>query len=148
MPGRDDPSNPPGFRVLTATLHIEARPLGEDQRQLFKEQLVQRIETALGVKLENIETAHAPTFERFTARQGGQVGGLRMTLANFMFFAPPSRLAHPSKKNAQLLLMGDTVFPGQGVIACTISGIIAFERATNLTFQSLLKKYFVRSLGQ
>lgn len=142
IPARSDPANPTGLRVLTATLHVDAQALTSEERQLFTEQLTQRIQLALGVTLENIESAHPGTFEHYTARRSGQVGGLPMSLANFMFFATPSRLVHPGNKSTQLLLMGDTVFPGQGVVACTVSGIAAFERATNLTFRSLLRKHF------
>jgi phytoene dehydrogenase-like protein len=142
IPARNDPANPPGYRVMTATLHLESLELSQAQRQLYATLLSKRISAALGVELEQLETAFPRTFEHFTARRGGQVGGYRLTLRNFLFFATPSMLTHPSKKNAKLLLMGDTVFPGQGVVACSVSGIIAFERATNLTFRSLLSKQF------
>lgn len=142
IPARDDPAHPTGFRVLTATLHTDITPLSEVERELFKQQLKERIESALEVSLLNVETAHPGTFARYTARRAGQVGGVPLKFSNFMFFATPSLLVHPINKRTQLLLVGDTVFPGQGVIACSVSGIIGFERATNLTFRSLLRKYF------
>jgi len=142
IPARNDPANPPGSRVLTATIHLENLVLTDAQRQTYTERLASRIGAALSVELENLETALPRTFERFTGRLAGQVGGYRLSLRNFLFFATPSQVQHPSKKAAKLLLMGDTVFPGQGVVACSVSGIIAFERATNLTFRSLLAKQF------
>ncbi|MEN9528282.1 MAG: hypothetical protein RI932_155 [Pseudomonadota bacterium] len=142
IPARNDPANPSGYRVLTATIHLENLSLSEDLRRLYETRLAYRIKAALKTDLEHTETAVPRTFEHFTGRRGGQVGGFRLTLNNFLFFANPSCLEHPTKKGARLLLMGDTVFPGQGVVACSVSGIIAFERATNLTFRSLLKKQF------
>jgi phytoene dehydrogenase-like protein len=148
IPSRNDPANPEGFRVLTATVHTEARALSNADKELFTAQLCKRIEAALGVTPHAVESATPRTFERYTARKEGQVGGFRLTLANFMFFAMPSCLVHPINKQTKLLLMGDTVFPGQGVVACSVSGIIAFERATNLRFRSLIKNYFGRSHSQ
>lgn len=140
IPGRDDPANPVGHRILTATIHVNAASaLTEDSRGLWTSLLVQRIENNLGCKLSNIESATPKTFERYISRRQGRVGGFPLRFSNFMFFANPSQLNHPSQKNCRLLLMGDTVFPGQGVVACSVSGIVAFERATGLRFTDLIK---------
>jgi phytoene dehydrogenase-like protein len=142
IPARDDPAHPAGQRVLTATLHVEARDYSSEERNLFTAQLVARIEEALRSKLSHVESALPATFAKYTGRAHGQVGGFPLTHRNFMFGAPPAQLVHPINKRTKLLLMGDTVFPGQGVVACSVSGIVAFERATNLTFASLAAKHF------
>lgn len=142
IPARDDPAQPHGQRVLTATLHVEARAYTSDERSLLTSQLVKRIEKALGCSLSHVESALPATFAKYTGRAHGQVGGFPLTHHHFMFLAPPAVLVHPLNKKTKLLLMGDTVFPGQGVVACSVSGIVAFERATNLTFASLLEKHF------
>ena len=148
IPARSDQANPSGFRVLTATLHVAAEDVSEQERSTWKQVLMARISAALNARLESVETATPATFARYTARKNGQVGGIPLALKNFMFFAPPSQLTHPTNKKCKLLLIGDTVFPGQGVVACSVSGIAAFERATNLTFQSIQGKTFGLANGQ
>jgi phytoene dehydrogenase-like protein len=137
IPARDDPSQPKGMRTLTATIHIPCGDISAEQRQQWTTSLVQRIENSLMTKLTHIETAQPATFAHYTGRRLGQVGGFPLRLRNFLFFSVPSRISHPTLKNCQLLLMGDTVFPGQGVVACSVSGIAAFERATELSFEKI-----------
>lgn len=138
IPARDDPANPEGYRVLTATIHVRAGVVSNPQRDIWRDKLIQRIEGNLKSTLTCVESATPQTFARYTARRNGQVGGFPLRLGNFLFFANPSAIRHPTRNDCQLILMGDTVFPGQGVIACTVSGIAAFERATKLTFQKIL----------
>lgn len=139
IPGRSDPANPSGYRVLTATLHVDSQQnFSTELKAQVTDTLRKRIELALNAKLKNIESATPSTFARYTRRLHGQVGGFQLSFRNFLFLALPSRLRHPLRKKTQLLLCGDTVFPGQGVIACSVSGIIAFERACQLSFKRLL----------
>lgn len=138
IPARSDSANPQGFRVLTATIHMDAQvAFSSEKKSQVTECLKRRIEAALKTELINVESAAPHTYARYTRRMRGQVGGFQLTLKNFLFFALPSQLKHPSKRGAQLLLCGDTVFPGQGIIACSVSGIIAFERACRRSFKSL-----------
>lgn len=134
IPARNDPSQPKGYRTLTATIHVQAENISAEQRLRWQESLSKRIERNLSSKLSSIETATPQTFARYTGRAHGQVGGFPLRLGNFLFFSAPSFIAHPAQKDCRLIVMGDTVFPGQGVIACSVSGIVGFERATNLTF--------------
>ena len=138
IPSRSDPANPSGFRVLTATIHVNAGALPDNRREQWLLCLRRRIEANLGCTLSHIETATPMTFERYIRRKQGQVGGFPLRFGNFMFLSNPSQLIHPDNKNCRLLLMGDTVFPGQGVVACTVSGVVAFERATGLRFKDLV----------
>jgi len=134
--GRADSSNPKGGRLLTSTLHVPARVFSAQERAALMNALVERTEHALGVKLENVESATPETYARFTGRKNGQVGGFKMSRARFLFNAPPSFL-RVSGVPAPLAVAGDTVFPGQGVIACLLSGIIAWERITGRSFRDL-----------
>ena len=142
--GKNDPANPPGQRVFTATLHVESEPTdvlktdhskadAAQKRAEFSTHLVKRMECALGIEISNVESAVPETFARYTGRWGGMVGGFVLRHRNFLFFAAPARLVHPNQKT-KLLVVGDTVFPGQGVVSCSVSGIIAWERATGLHF--------------
>jgi phytoene dehydrogenase-like protein len=136
-PARDDPANPQGYRVLTATLHVPYTVYTEENRSVIQDFLVARIEKNLGGVLSRIESATPRTFEKYIGRLNGQVGGIPLSLRNFLFFSFPSVIAHPDKPNCKLIVMGDTVFPGQGVVACSVSGISAFERATGLNFNKI-----------
>lgn len=141
IPARTDPANPTGYRVLTATLHINSQqPFSDELKAQTTHTLVSRIERALGTQLSNVESATPSTYARYTRRLHGQVGGFPLSFKNFLFLALPSMVQHPLGKNSRLLLCGDTVFPGQGVIACSVSGIIAFERACRMNFRRLLKQ--------
>jgi phytoene dehydrogenase-like protein len=137
LPARYDPANPQGFRVLTATLHIRTESSTEENRSVCRDFLAARIERNLGSPLSQIETATPRTFERYIGRLEGQVGGVPLRVRNFLFLSSPSVLAHPIKPECKLILMGDTVFPGQGVVACSVSGIAAFERATGIDFEKI-----------
>ncbi len=132
--GRLDPANPKGERVLTTTLHVPARPLSELERTFVQNALVVRTERALGTELLHVETATPQTFERFTHRAQGQVGGFRMSPSRFLLNAPPSFL-RVSGTTPPLCVAGDTVFPGQGIIACMLSGVAAWERLTGRSFR-------------
>ncbi len=134
--GRHDSSNPPGERVLTTTLHVPARPLSPSAREALRRAVVERTERALGRSLARVETATPSTYARYVSRARGQVGGFRMSRSRFLLAAPPS-LLRLSGNIAPLAVAGDTVFPGQGVIACMLSGVIAWERLTGRRFRSV-----------
>jgi phytoene dehydrogenase-like protein len=141
IPSRDDPANPTGFRVLTATIHIDSnQQFSSELKTQTTQLLVKRIERALNSTLSNVESATPSTYARYTQRQHGQVGGFQLSFKNFLFLALPSMVKHPLGKDTRLLLCGDTFFPGQGVIACSVSGIIAFERACKVNFYRLIKQ--------
>ncbi|MEY3901941.1 MAG: hypothetical protein RL189_1247, partial [Pseudomonadota bacterium] len=133
IPARNDPAQPAGFRILTATIHLNSTIVSPQQRALWQEILSSRIETNLAARLSHTESAVPETFARYTGRRAGLVGGFPLRFGNFLFFANPSTLRHPQIPGCKLILMGDNVFPGQGVVACCVSGVIAFERATKLT---------------
>lgn len=148
IPARNDPAQPVGFRILTATIHLNETNVSPQQRALWQEILSSRIETNLAARLSHTESAVPETFARYTGRRAGLVGGFPLRFGNFLFFANPSTLSHPQLPDCRLILMGDNVFPGQGVVACCVSGIIAFERATKLTFRKILARVLPAASGR
>lgn len=71
-----------------------------------------------------VATAGTPkSFRTWTHRADGMVGGLKQTLGETNFHALPSQLP-----GEPCYLVGDTVFPGQGTVACALSGITAWRR--------------------
>jgi phytoene dehydrogenase-like protein len=76
------------------------------------------------------------TFAHYTLRGGGVVGGVRNDRRHALFGA----LSHRSGL-AGLFLAGDSVFPGQGTIGVTLSGINAWRSVRDEVFD---KQSFVR----
>ena len=119
---RNDPCSPKGMRSFTSTVHLDLSK--SPRREALEMEMLNRIEQALGVEIVHKESANPQTFEKFTSRSRGQVGGFKMTHKRFLLNAPPSQLG----KSFQLA--GDTVFPGQGIVSCLLSGALACERLT------------------
>ena len=119
---------PEGYRTLTVSTHA---PLAE-LRTLPQEQLVARIDgiharmnetidrlaPELGADVEHQMTASPRTFERFTGRPEGFVGGIprRAGWGSYRDLIPPRILPG-------LYLVGDSIFPGQSTLGAAIGGI-------------------------
>lgn len=70
------------------------------------------------------------TWERFTHRPEGMVGGFPQTTRDSLFYT----LSHRSPlKNAWMC--GDSIFPGAGTIGASISGYHVFRSITNYNIQ-------------
>jgi C-3',4' desaturase CrtD len=76
----------------------------------------------LGAGAEVFETATPRTFYENTRRRLGMVGGVGQSLETFGANAPTHRTHVPN-----LLMVGDTVFPGNGVAAVTHSALVAAD---------------------
>ncbi|KAB8030860.1 hypothetical protein [Fluviispira multicolorata] len=130
--------NESNIRCFTATIHIEIDSYKSNLKEKYLDQLKKRIENSINLEIVNCELATPITFEKYTLRNKGQVGGLIANFNNFLFRPTPSNIEHYNNKS-KLYLIGDCVFPGQGVISSTVSGIIAWERATGHKFSRFLK---------
>jgi C-3',4' desaturase CrtD len=128
-----DAGAPPGRRTLNISTHTEAAgwfSLPRDEYEARKEEVRRRMLDAartvipdLDEGIEVLETATPRSWEVFTQRRNGQVGGLRGT---------PDRLnlraLHRQETGLKdFWLVGDTTFPGQGTVAATLSGITAWR---------------------
>jgi len=65
------------------------------------------------------------TWERYTSRAGGAVGGNPLRVGNANLFAAPSRTGLEG-----CWIVGDSMFPGQGTVACALSGLNAWRDLT------------------
>lgn len=81
----------------------------------------------LGAGAEVFETATPRTFYERTRRRLGMVGGVGQSLDAFGANAPTHRTHVPN-----LLMVGDTVFPGNGVAAVTHSALVAADELAPL----------------
>lgn len=125
---------PDGLRTVTISTHIDARTLSSLQgdalaehvqavQERMRQTLARRApEVAEGIRREM--TASPRTWERFTRRSAGLVGGIprRVGLHNY-------RQLGAFRAADGLYLIGDTVFPGQSTLATALGGRIAAETA-------------------
>jgi C-3',4' desaturase CrtD len=127
-----DPRAPAGKRAVTVSTFTEASQWfsyheseeeheQQDQAMLEKQwELIHRAMPELGSSVEVIETATPRTFFDYTRRKLGMVGGIGQSLDVFGMRSFSHLTEIPN-----LYLVGDTVFPGQGVAGVTQSALIA-----------------------
>jgi C-3',4' desaturase CrtD len=123
---------PEGKRAVTVSTFTEAEQWfsfhedeseHEAQDQAMLEGWWERIHSMmpeLGAGIEVIETATPRSFYDYTRRRLGMVGGLGQPLDLFGMNSFTHRTPIPN-----LYMVGDTVFPGQGVAGVTQSALIA-----------------------
>jgi len=126
-----DTRAPDGKRAVTVSTFTESSQWfsfhedeteHEEQDQAMLETWWERIHKAmpeLGAGVEVIETATPRTFYDYTRRRLGMVGGVGQSLDVFGLNSLTHRTALTN-----LFMVGDTVFPGQGVAAVTQSALI------------------------
>lgn len=116
---------------LTVSTHTTVEPWWQiDSRAEYlerKAQLGERLLRAAEASVPGLrravrfsEVATPRSFARWTGRHEGRVGGLAQSTANANLRALSHRTGLPG-----LFLCGDSVFPGQGTIGVTLSGITA-----------------------
>jgi C-3',4' desaturase CrtD len=128
----DTDSAPAGHRVVMISTHCDL----PDWEGLMHEEY-QRKKTWVGEQLVNLarrvypnlgraavvqEVATPRTYERFTRRPRGAVGGVRQTLHNSNQRAVPHDVGVSG-----LWLVGDTTWPGLGTVACTLGSRLVAE---------------------
>jgi phytoene dehydrogenase-like protein len=133
----DEASAPRGYRAVMISTHCDVEPwegLSVEDYQSRKESagrrllnLARRVYPQLGDNSVVFEVATPRTYERFTSRPRGAVGGVRQTLANSNQRAMPHDLGIPG-----FWLAGDTTWPGLGTVACVLGSRIVAEGALAL----------------
>ena len=125
---------PPGQRTVTVSTHVpmcELRTLDETAQAEYVQTIQDRMRETLaklapelnaGIKFQM--SASPRTFERFTRRAHGYVGGVprRVGLHNYqgMF---------PGALTPGLFMVGDSSFPGQSTLATAIGGLRTAQAA-------------------
>lgn len=127
--GQDEERNAEGERTITCSTHVRISALHDAKDEAAFIEAIQR-------KMQETIAARAPelvarttmsgsprTFERFTGRDFGYVGGIprRAGLANYreMSNAPFAQGLH---------MVGDSVFPGQSTLATALGGLKVAQR--------------------
>lgn len=130
----DEGRAPAGLRTITVSTHVpleRIRSAGQAEQAAYYSQVQADMRRTLGelapewVRDLRFEMTGSPrTFERFTGRFAGYVGGVprRAGLHNYREIVTPS----PAPG---LFMVGDSVFPGQSTLATTLGGMKAASRA-------------------
>ena len=128
-------SRRPDVVPLTVSTHTRVEPWLDatdraayvERKYAYADRLLAAAEVAvpdIRARLRFAEVATPRSFLRWTGRHRGRVGGLPQTRAHANFAALSHRVGPPG-----LFICGDTVFPGQGTIGVTLSGINAARDA-------------------
>jgi phytoene dehydrogenase-like protein len=124
---------PAGLRTMTVSTHLpmkKLRALDAAGQAAYVAAAQARMRAGLDAhapewvrRVEHAETASPRTFERFTGRFAGHVGGIprRAGLGNYASLGPSPVLPG-------LYLVGDSVFPGQSTLATAVGGVRVAER--------------------
>ena len=142
----DESYGPAHCRVATMSTHTRPTEWQGLDRESYQEKkaeyqrnllaaLVQALPGAKGA-LVHAEFASPRSFQRYTRRTQGAVGGAPVARSNSNFLAVGSDVFGPG-----LWVVGDSVFPGQGTMATVISAIRVVERITGQSWPSIKTKY-------
>ncbi|GAC1394251.1 MAG: NAD(P)/FAD-dependent oxidoreductase [Polyangiales bacterium] len=121
--GEDEQRAPAGRRTVTISTHVPIDPARDDAAYFAAvhdtmRATLRRLAPELLDGAERTMTASPRTFDRFTGRARGYVGGVprRAGLENYRDLFPVEPLPG-------LHLVGDTVFPGQSTLATALGGV-------------------------
>lgn len=119
----------PGWRSVTISTHTDAnfwlnldsetykKKKNETQNYIF-DQLFANIPSLREAEKEFISSSSSKSFEFFTRRKSGLVGGIPHSTDYNILDLMPKKV--PGEK---LFMVGDTVFPGQGLVATAYSAL-------------------------
>jgi phytoene dehydrogenase-like protein len=129
----DVESAPAGFRAVMISTHCDLESwenVAPEEYQALKARvserlvrLARRVYPDLGRRAEVWEAATPRTYQRFTGRPRGAVGGIRPRLGNANQQAAPQEIGVKG-----FWLVGDTTWPGLGTVACVLGSRIAAEK--------------------
>ncbi len=128
--GADEGRGPDGQRTVTVSTHLAPSRLQQGPAQVVAAVQARMAQTqaALAPEIEALVchemTASPRTWQRFTGRPGGLVGGVprRVGLHHYRQLGPTAVLPG-------LWLVGDAVFPGQSTLATALGGAAAARAA-------------------
>jgi C-3',4' desaturase CrtD len=148
----DVDSAPPGHRAVMVSTHCELSSwehLGQQAYERRKQEagaqliaLARRVYPSLAERPIVYAIATPRTYERYTQRPRGAVGGIRQTLSNSNQHAVPHELGPPG-----FWLAGDTTWPGLGTVACVLGSRIVADGVLRLAEQPKRRRA-IRSLGR
>jgi C-3',4' desaturase CrtD len=128
----DTASAPAGYRAVMISTHCELdawENLSPEEYEAHKQSAgdclvdyARRVYPNLGERAVVYEVATPRTYERYTSRPRGAVGGVRQTLSN----ANQNAIPHDVGVKG-FWLVGDTTWPGLGTVACVLGSRIVAD---------------------
>lgn len=120
----DQKRAPKGFQTVTISTHVEADHNYDVKKNELTEIIMQDFRKRFGIMDVKFFTIGTPkTFERYTGRQSGYVGGLP-----FLYGTNPLSMLGPLTGEKGLYRVGDTVFPGQGLCGVVAGALQLHDR--------------------
>jgi|GEM_PF-1152803 len=129
---------PMGYRVATLSTHtrLETWEHLSSESYAYKKtsagaKLLEHLDSWAGIKAQELvhtEFGTPRSFEHYTGRRLGHVGGLAMTQENTLRSPSAQRTTLPG-----LYQIGDTSFPGQSVYACALGAVSAVDKLESET---------------
>jgi hypothetical protein len=121
---------PEGWQAVTMSTHVFASDwLGLDKatytakKKKFERVILQDFLKRFGISETKFITSGTPkTFQDYTGRESGFVGGLP-----FLYGKNPFRLPFGGTSQSSVWMVGDTVFPGQGIVG-VVAGAFLLEK--------------------
>jgi C-3',4' desaturase CrtD len=148
----DTESAPLGHRAVMISTHCRLQDwegLGEQEYSERKSDmtdrvvnLARRVYPELGSNAVVLQAGTPRTYERFTHRPRGAVGGARLTLRNSNQRAIPHDIGVPG-----FWLAGDTTWPGLGTVACVLGSRIVAGHAVREARRVSRTKRSIRDLA-
>lgn len=133
----DELSAPSGYRAVMISTHCELNKwtgLTETEYHASKAQAAGRLLTfarrvypQLGNLAKILELGTPRTYEHFTHRPGGAIGGARLSMKNSNQHAVPYDIGRKG-----FWLAGDTTWPGLGTVACVLGAKHIADAADSL----------------
>lgn len=125
---------PAGWRSVTISLHSEAaqwfglsKPEYERRKSQIKDAILKEFRAAFpefdGCRIEHVLPGTPVTFQFYTQRHSGFVGGIPHSIENSLLKFPPNKTPFNN-----FYMAGDTVFPGQGTPAVVLGAIMVWRR--------------------
>lgn len=129
----DSIRSPHGIRILSLSTHIQnpedwiRDTLYIEKKKNMEAILIQTLEDVFPwFQIQNIQfqySATPVTWHTWTGRKFGRVGGVPSS-----YFFNPFRMIGNQSEDRDLLLTGDTVYPGQGIPAVVMGGLNAVDQ--------------------
>ena len=124
---------PEGFRTVTISTHTDVNNWGNISKEEYEKrksvtskailEIFDNFFKKIGIDKLFLLSGTPNTFEFYTQRDKGFVGGIPHSIKKNLLFMPPN--VTPFKN---LYMVGDTVFPGQGTPAVILGGLNVVKR--------------------
>ena len=121
---------PTGWQAVTISTHVEVGDWFECEKNVYQARKQEMLDLILNdfkqrfsiSETKFVTTGTPKTFERYTGRKSGYVGGLP-----FLFGMNPWKIQGHTTKLSHVYRVGDTTFPGQGLVG-VIAGAMALDQ--------------------